>query len=85
MLKCFTLHNALRGLCLLIKKISKNDFNTSTIVLDQLTGEVIEEKKDIFDFSHLAGGQSTAKTVLFKIEIEGAGSIIMDLFQREGA
>lgn len=50
MLKCFTLHNAMRGLCLMMKKITSKKFVTSTIVLDSNTGEVIDENKDIFDF-----------------------------------
>jgi len=50
MLKCLTLHNSLRGLCILTKRITKSPFKTSTVVLDQESGDFIEEKNDIFDF-----------------------------------
>lgn len=85
MLKCFTLHNVLRGLCLLIKRITPKPFVTSTVVLDQVTGEIIEETFNMFDFKHLSSQKDEPKTVLFVVTIEGGGTIVLDLFQREGA
>lgn len=53
MLKCFTLTNALRGLTLLIRKITPKNFIISTVVLEQASGDLIEETIDTFDFKHL--------------------------------
>ena len=91
MLKCFTLENSLQGLCLLLKKVlppltkqqnpnnDKETFSVHTVVLDQKTGETVEEYENVFDFSHLSNAD---QIVLFQLNIEGGGQIIMDLFSR---
>ena len=81
MLKCFSLHNTLQGLVLLLKKVTSKPFVVSTIVLDQKDGTIIEEKVSVFDFENLASSsEESPKVVLFTISVEDAGTIVMDLF-----
>ena len=88
-LKCFSLENTLQGLCKLLKnmlegsKIGKGeqDFTIATLVLDQRTGEIVAELEDVFDFTCV---DKKFMTVLFKLEICERGTIILDLFQRDG-
>ena len=47
-LKCFTLHNTLRGLCIMLSKITGAKFIISTLVVAD--GQVIDEKIDTFDY-----------------------------------
>jgi len=66
MLKCFTLENSLQGLCHLLKKVIPEDdaFIVTTTVIDQLTGELVDEMDGVFDFS-LLNNPNTA--VLFQL------------------
>ena len=71
MLKCFTLENALQGLCLLLKKTLKNRcslnsslsieemFVVTTTVIDKQSGEFINEVNGMFDFSDLSNPNAT--------------------------
>jgi hypothetical protein len=52
MLKCFSLHNTLRGLMLLINKVTRKLFTVKTVVLASETGDVVKET-DGFDFECL--------------------------------
>ena len=52
----------------------------STILLNQKDGTIIDEQVSVFDFKQL-GAKDTV--VLFTIAIEGAGTIVLDLFQRK--
>ena len=79
LLKCFQLQNVLTGLCLLLKRITGAKFTTKTLVLDQDEG--VKTIDSVFDLSELVSGDN--KVVLLAIEIENAGQIILDLFQRE--
>ena len=58
MLKCFSLHNTLHGLVLLLKRITTKPFLVSTVVLDQKTGANVDEKVSVFDFENLANSNS---------------------------
>ena len=49
----------------------------STILLNQKDGTIIDEQISVFDFKQL-GAKDTV--VLFTIAIEGAGTIVLDLF-----
>lgn len=84
MLLCFSLHNTLQGLLLLLKQVTDSPFVVSTLVLNQSTGEILDEQVSAFDFNHLAAKseQDMHKTVLFTISIKDAGTIILDLFQK---
>lgn len=61
----------------MLSKITGAKFIISTLVVAD--GQVVDEKIDTFDF-----GKVMEQTVLFKIDVEGGGSIVMDLFQRGG-
>jgi hypothetical protein len=51
-------------------------------VLNQSTGEILDEQVSAFDFNHLTAKseQDMHKIVLFTISIKDAGTIILDLF-----
>ena len=88
-LKCFSLENTLQGLCILLKNqlegISpgkdNQNFTITTIVLDQKTGELVDETENAFDFSSV---EKENMSVLFTLDIENRGTIVLDLFQRHG-
>ena len=52
----------------------------TTTVLDQQTGELINEFDGAFDFSLL---NDTNTVVLFQIQIRDRGTIILDRFDRD--
>ena len=83
MLKCFTLENSLQGLCQLLNTVltKKDDgFIVTTTVIDQQTGNLIEERHGVFDFSQLLQPRTI---VLFQLQLKGRGNIILDLFERD--
>ena len=80
-LKAFSLSNSLDGVCLLIKNIFDKDYYVTTIEMDRKTGEIINATNNSFEFDGLSNPDTI---VLFQIDIEGQGSIILDLFQRSG-
>ena len=87
-LKCFSLENTLQGLCLLLKKhlhaaIKETDdtIGITTLVLDQTSGEVVDEIEDIFDFGSI---EKENMVTLFKLDLKDRGTIVLDLFTRDG-
>ena len=82
MLKCFTLENSLQGLCQLVKKVlpDNDSFIVTTTVIDQRTGELIDESQGLFDFSKLTLPNTV---VLFQLHLKDRGSIVLDLFERD--
>ena len=82
MLKCFTLENSLQGLCQLVKKVlpDNDSFIVTTTVIDQRTGELIDESHGLFDFSKLTLPNTV---VLFQLHLKDRGSIVLDLFERD--
>jgi len=83
MLTCFSLDNVLNGLTILLKDNFKHKFTTKTIVLDEKSAEIIEEKQG-YDTAFATELLNEAKykncAILFEISIEGRGTIILDLF-----
>jgi hypothetical protein len=77
MLKGFSLHNILKGLTNVLRKVTSSHFITSTIVLDQESGELIRETVNSFDFELLS---DKGHVTLFTIGVENGGTIILDLF-----
>jgi hypothetical protein len=53
-LKAFSIENAISGLCLLLEKaIQEQDYLVTTVVLDEISGEVTEKTIGKFDLEHL--------------------------------
>lgn len=83
MLTCFSIENVLNGLLLLLKDVFKKAYTVKTIVLDPETAEVVHsETGSTFSIAIIEDPKFKSHTVLFEIEIEGRGTIIMDMFQR---
>ena len=71
---------------MLLEDVFGYQYNTTTIVLDSDSGEVIKEVagagNKLFAIDLLTDEQFKDCPILFKIEVAGRGTILMDLFQR---
>jgi len=80
MLTCFSLENILNGCLLVLDQVFKKEYKVKTILLDEETGEVLREmegmKGKYFDMDFL----QDKGTVLFEIDVQGRGTIILDMF-----
>lgn len=81
MLTCFNIENVLNGLTLFLSDVFKTNYKTKTIVLDSETAKVINEQigRPNKNFA-IELVKSNDNIVLFEIEIEGRGTILLDLF-----
>lgn len=60
-----------------LKKVVNTEHIVSTIALDQSTGQILDEKIGVFDFSQLSNKNSV---LLFVLNLKDRGTIILDLF-----
>lgn len=88
MLTCFSLENVLSGLLLLLNEKFGCVCKIKTVILDAKTGELLDERFDKtfskFRLEHINDKEYHDQVVYFVIEIENAGTIIMDMFRRSG-
>ena len=86
MLACFQLKNVLNGLTLFLSDAFDEKFKVRTIVLDIETAQLIDEKQghesSMFALDFLQNPKYKDCPILFEIDIQGKGVIILDLFQR---
>ena len=86
MLTCFSLKNVLDGLTILLEDTFGYKYDLRTIVLDSITGEIIEEingsEKTKFALDVVTKPEYADCPILFEVKIHGRGTIIMDMFSR---
>ena len=79
MLTCFSLENVMSGLLLLLRDVFDQKYDLKTIILDAETGKPVKEK-DGFALDLITDKNHEHDPVLFEINIEGRGVILMDMF-----
>ena len=82
MLTCFSLQNVLNGLLIFLKDVFKRQYTIATYILDKDSGEVMKKIENMFELEQILKSEYSDCPVIYEIDVEGRGSILMDMFTR---